>query len=575
LAAEALGHLLHFVVFIRTQALIQIESMFCRILPWPSIMGHGRQHGTQKPDLFTIAGTIERCAIPREPKQIHAPFRSRLTLREVDLDDERFDISLNANGSMSTITSCTLDFNIDNPPYDNRLELRRSWRNRGKRYYQWLRWEGFTAYRRLFGVVFIVNLIMVAMVCKRQVSDSPPIDTRRHQNQALADILSAVSANLTAAIAIRNEHVINLLFRTTVIFTSPRLPLSLRCKLAKIYSFGGVHSACGVAATCWYILFVGISIFDYIKYGAPSGSKATLILSFVVWLLLITLLAGAHPNIRTHMHDYFELSHRFCGWAVLAVFWVQMFVLCVGDARQNRLPMAEVLVQTPTFWMLVTITGFVVYPWIRLRHVPVEIEKLSHHAVRVHFKGGQMPACRTIRISHSPLVETHSFATIPEPDGKSGYSMVVSRAGDWTSMIINNPPTKLWVKGVPAWGVLRISTMFNPVVIVATGSGIGPCLGLFNGFPNLPCRVLWSAKMPEQTYGKDIVNIVRRADKNAVIIDTNKTAVRPNMVNEARKLYKESNADAIVIISNPTLTNEVVHRLECEGIPAFGPIWDS
>jgi len=163
----------------------------------------------------------------------------------------------------------------------------------------------------------------------------------------------------------------------------------------------------------------------------------------------------------------------------------------------------------------------------------------------------------------------------PNLMGNQGTRWSFSRAGDWTAKIIDNPPKKLWVKGVPAWGVLRISTLFNPVVIVATVSGIGPCLGLFNGFPNLPCRVLWSAKTPEQTYGKGIVDTVRQTDRNAIIIDTSKSSVRPDMVEEARKLYKESNAEAVVIISNPKLTYKVVHTLECEGIPAFGPIWDS
>jgi hypothetical protein len=549
--------------------------MLHRTLSWPAFIGPRSRRDGQMPDVFMVVEELERCVLPQEPPLIYVPFGSHLRLCEADLDDQRFDTALKAKQSISTITSCASDFIKNEPFIGSYLQRQYRWKEKGTRVYRWLRWQGLSAYRRLFGVIFISNLIIIAFISKQMSSGSSLVDKHRHRQQIFADILSAVSANLTAAIAIRNEHVINLLFRTTVIFTSPRLPLSLRCRLAKIYSFGGVHSACGVAATCWYILFVAVSILDYITYSAPLADKTTLFLSFVIWLLFVTLLAGAHPIIRTHVHDYFEMSHRFCGWAMLIVFWTQMFVICVNDARLNHMAVPKVILRTPSFWMLIAMSGFVVYPWVRLRHVTVEVVKLSNHAVRIHFEGEQMPACRTIRISHSPLVETHSFATIPEPGGKPGYSMVVSRAGDWTSMIINNPPTKLWVKGVPAWGVLRISTMFSPVIIVATGSGIGPCLGLFNGFPNLPCRVLWSAKTPEQTYGKDIVNAVRQADQNAVIIDTNSTAVRPDMLDEAKKMYRKSNAEAIVVISNPKLTHEVVHGLECEGIPAFGPIWDS
>lgn len=49
------------------------------------------------------------------------------------------------------------------------------------------------------------------------------------------------------------------------------------------------------------------------------------------------------------------------------------------------------------------------------------------------------------RISDDPLFEWHGFATVPEP-GKKCYSLVVSRAGDWTAKQIDNPPTQLRVR---------------------------------------------------------------------------------------------------------------------------------
>jgi hypothetical protein len=552
-----------------------------RILSWPPSLGVGTRETSQIHNgSFTSAERLERCGLPREPARIHVLFQSRTRLCETDLEDQRFDLTMKAPSLTSTLSSHSFNINIQSTPVtptstNDMSQTRSRWTERRKSYHQWLRWTGFTVYRKLFGVVLIVNVAMIIWVITRQVANLLRADNSQQPRSLLSDTLTAVSANLMLAIAIRNEHVVNLLFRGAVVFTSTQLPLSVRRRLAKIYCFGGIHSGCGVAATCWYILFLGLSIFDYITYGEPLGSKPTLIVAFATLLLMVTIVAGAHPSVRNHLHDYFELSHRLGGWIALALFWAQMFGFSVENARQSSMSMGRTLVQTPTFWMLIAITGLIAYPWLRLQHVKVEVELLSHHAVRVYFQGEQMPACRTIRVSDSPLFETHSFATISEPDGKPGYSMVVSRAGDWTGRIIDNPPNVLWVKGVPAWGVLRIATMFKPVVIVATGSGIGPCLGLFNGFPKLPCRVLWSAKTPNETYGKDIVDTVRRADQDAVILDTKKIAGRPNMIDAARKLYQESNAEAIVIISNPKLTGQVVRTLECEGIPAFGPIWDS
>jgi len=47
------------------------------------------------------------------------------------------------------------------------------------------------------------------------------------------------------------------------------------------------------------------------------------------------------------------------------------------------------------------------------------------------------------------------------------------------------------------------------------------------------------------------------------------------MVKLTYKLVREFVAEAVVIISNPTLTYKVVYGLNSRGIPAFGAIWDS
>ncbi|KAF2436893.1 hypothetical protein EJ08DRAFT_667012 [Tothia fuscella] len=442
-----------------------------------------------------------------------------------------------------------------------------------RRRYQETRWKLFSAYRRLFSVVLVANLFLLAWVIwKQQWSDH---NTRPQSLQA--NVLTAVSANILASIMTRNEHVINTWFRVFVVHISPALPLQIRRWCAKVYCYGGVHSGCGVAAAFWYLAFVVIAAYHYITNGGPAEQRLTLVLNGVIWLLLTTIIAAAHPSVRTHMHDYFEFSHRFCGWLVLIVFWIQIVTTGIHDARRRNQTVGMSLIEIPTFWMLITMSLLVMYPWIRLRRVTVEVKQLSEHAAQIDFPNGVMQPCRTIRLADRPLMETHAFATIPRPNGAPGYSVLVSKAGDWTKQIILRRPEKIWIKGAPTWGVLRVATLFKPVVIVATGSGIGPCLGLFNGFPGLPCRVVWSVKSPEETYGKEIVDAVRRADKDANIIDTNKLArgERPNMENATIAMFRESKAEAVVIISNPILTKGLVYKLECQGIPAYGPIWDS
>ena len=112
-------------------------------------------------------------------------------------------------------------------------------------------------------------------------------------------------------------------------------------------------------------------------------------------------------------------------------------------------------------------------------------------------------------------MEWHSFATIPEP-GKKGFSLVVSRAGDWTVKIISKPPTHIWKRGVPTYGVMRIAQMFNRIVLVATGSGIGPCTPAILARAS-PIRLLWTAPSVRETFGDKLVDQIVEANPEAVI----------------------------------------------------------
>lgn len=75
-------------------------------------------------------------------------------------------------------------------------------------------------------------------------------------------------------------------------------------------------------------------------------------------------------------------------------------------------------------------------------------------------------------------------------------------------------------------------------------------------------------------WGKDITEAVLRADPGALIVDTRKTG-RPDLVALAYGLYKKSECEAVVIISNPVVTQKVVFGLESRRVPAFGAIFDS
>jgi hypothetical protein len=493
----------------------------------------------------------------------------------------------------------------------------------GSKLYRYLRWNFFSVYRRIFTLAFIGNVVALLLV----VGQTAASGSRPSYQQCA----TAVSANLLAAMVVRNEHFVNAIFQLFAIAPA-KTPLVLRRLFAKVYSYGGIHSACGVASFFWYIAFLVALVNDFQN---PNALRGYILLdSFAICFLLTLILIFAHPRIRIKMHNWFEGTHRFLGWSIIVLFWAQTLMLTADVAATAGIPMSMSLVLSPSFWMLIVITLLVIYPWTRLRLRDVEAEPMSKHVIKLNFNYADVQYGQAVRLSDAPLRETHAFAVIPHPTapipstssspssdskagpkdeekqgienkglsnvGKKGFSVLVSNAGDWTNKVIQNPPKKMWTRGVPQYGVLRVAGLFEPCIIIATGSGIGPCLSLFVQKPDHPVRIIWSAQSPVETYGQAVIDTILNADPRAVILDTRKTG-RPDLVSIAYRVWEASRwegprefalgrtggsvssktgkplgqCEAVVIISNQKVTRKVVYGLESRGVPAYGAIFDS
>ncbi|KAG6064118.1 hypothetical protein E4U32_000538 [Claviceps aff. humidiphila group G2b] len=390
-------------------------------------------------------------------------------------------------------------------------------------------------------------------------------------------LATLTAANLVLAVLIRQDAVINMLY--TVACSAPQsAPFWLRKRLAKIYHLGGVHSGAGICATAWLL---GSTFRSTVAYAEKktNDSLATLVISWMLCVLCCGLVGFAWPAFRKKYHNQFERIHRFVGWTVLALFWVRT-ILSVRDVTALGDDFGLALVKTPGFWMLGVATCSIASSWFWLRKVPVHAVPLSDHAIVLSFDYTVPVNGSFTRISNRPLLEWHSFATIPVPQAqplsfvdKPGYSVVVSNAGDWTRNCIRNPPTSLWVRGLPTCGVMRVATLFNRIVVIATGSGIGPLLGHI-GRPTCPTQLIWSTSNPEKTFGKQIMDTIHGSIPDAVIHDT-KQKGRPDLVKMGYNMAKEFRAEAVIIIANEKITKKVVYGLETRGVAAYGAIWDS
>lgn len=388
----------------------------------------------------------------------------------------------------------------------------------------------------------------------------------------LGAMSNMVIANLFMAIVIRQQYVINLLFSVaTSVPTSA--PLRLRQLMGKVYHFGGLHIGGAIAGTIWMVVLMGSVLYQH--WASLPGTKmsgATVMSAIQICLLLSLMLVMAIPAIRQKFHNHFEIVHRFGGWTLLAMFWVH-FILFTADTQSVNATLLSALVAQPGFWALLIITFSIALPWLRLRKVPVEIERPSDHVILARFNYGVTPfAGSSTTVSRNPLTEWHSFANVPEP-GRDGFRLTISRAGDWTGRLIDDVPSHVWVKGIPTAGVGNVDQLFKRVVWIATGSGIGPTLPHLLA-QEVPAHLVWSTRNARKTYGDGLVDEILEVEPNALIWDTDERG-RPDLVQLAWAAVQAFDAEAVIVIANEKLTRQVVHGMESRHIPAYGAIWDS
>ena len=434
-----------------------------------------------------------------------------------------------------------------------------------------LRVTVFTVYRQLLLITCIANLVGVVVVT---------IQSRRTSAPPLNVLASAAIGNLTVAVIMRQDYMVNFLFATCW-NVSHNAPLRVRRQLARVYENGGVHSGCAIGATLWTFAFVG-----FLARTALQGSwRSAFVLGTSLFLLVLLLLVivGAIPSLRRRHHNLFENTHRLGGWACVLLYWPTLLLFLQDQAKlptTNAKSFGLVVIQAPAFWMLLIISINVVYPWLLLRKVPVvKVEHFSDHAIRIYFSPRErMPPLHGCTISDAPLREWHSFAAIPDLDGSEGgaNSCIVSKAGDWTTDVIRNPRAFYYMRGMHRTGVLGMAKVFRSVILMSTGSGIGPCLSILGQVPNTRVRVIWSAPDPVSTFGDKVCERVLKYDPNAIIFNTRKIGQqRPDLVQAAFDLHLSERAEAVFFISNRGLTKKVVEGLEAKGVSVFAPVFDS
>ncbi|KAF3010906.1 hypothetical protein E8E13_009898 [Curvularia kusanoi] len=388
--------------------------------------------------------------------------------------------------------------------------------------------------------------------------------------------LTATAANLAAAVILRQEDVINTAY-TAVSKLPTSLPYAVRRALGDLHHFGGAHVGCALSALLWYILFTGLNtirVLGLMKSGTATAILIVVIVTAYAALLAILLVCiTALPRFRVLFHNTFEATHRFGGWTAILVLWLH-----TGTSTLTPDAYTPLYIH-PSLWLLILTTSLLILPWLRIRRVPITTHRLSPREIQLTFPFADMPYTSTIRISTSPLTEWHAFATIPVTSTRA--ALLISAAGDWTTALSTTPPSHLWLRHPPTRNFLALAPLFKSLLLVATGAGIGPLLSLLAS-PGIQqrkraqrgkVRVLWCVAEPEAPHWGFVLEAVRGVDKDARVFDSR--AGRPDVAFEARVLALEEGVEAVMVVSNPKVTGEVVNGCKGVGIAAYGAVFDS
>ena len=328
-------------------------------------------------------------------------------------------------------------------------------------------------YNRLIGLVVLVNGALLSVHLWQG-------NWRIADGSALTGISNLIVVNLAIAVLMRQQHVLNVIFDLAG-RGSTRWPRRLRWMVSKVNHIGGLHAGAALVGASWLCAFTAVAIIARLRQ-ATTVDVTTVALAVCLTTTVLVVVLGAMPPVRARVHNLFELTHRFGGWTAVGLFWALTLHLTHGDFGAWQV------------WVLGLLTASIAWPWLKLRRVPVKVVRPSSHAAIVHLDYGVTPKhVAGVGISRSPLREWHSFATVTIP-GRSGFRLLISRAGDWTSRFIDDPPSHVWVRGVPTRAPMAaIEVMWRRVAYVVTGSGIGPALGQILT-SRVPARLVWSTR---------------------------------------------------------------------------------
>lgn len=388
-----------------------------------------------------------------------------------------------------------------------------------------------------------------------------PSDTARTNYVAQASLV-----NLTITVLVRNELLLNGLY-----WAFSKIPFRRFYAHRMLHSIGGLHVGCAFGTFIW-IIFYAVEVARGTSFILPLD-VALLITALVLPLGITIIIVFALRPLRERFHNAWEYTHRYVGWFVVADLVAHLGIKAATLATPSELFYTSL----PYLTLACVISIF--YIWFTVRRARVSIQANRSVAI-VTFPG--LPTMRSgtfARISRDG-VQWHAFSVAMTNFEKREFSLIVGRAGDWTTGLINDAlgsqgPERIYIRGVNPPGFMYMHHSYKKVVTVCTGAGIAPALPHIEQATS-DIMLIWIAKNHRHTYGETVWNAVTsNLPANQVILHDTGVSGRPDIGTLIEKAAKAHGAEAVFVVSNDAYTNLCAKICWRKGLRCYGATRDS
>lgn len=243
---------------------------------------------------------------------------------------------------------------------------------------------------------------------------------------------------------------------------------------------------------------------------------ALLTTALILPLGITIIIVFALRPLRERFHNAWEYTHRYVGWFVVADLVAHLAIKSVTLAD----PIQMLYTSLPYLTLVCIISIF--YIWFTVRRAPVSVQANRSIAV-VTFPG--VPTLRHgsfARISRDG-VQWHAFSVAMTNFEKQEFSLIIGRAGDWTTGLINDSmgargPERIYIRSVNPPGFMYMHQSYKKgehhiiqpiceineavvlVVTICTGAGIAPALPQIEQATS-DIMLIWIAKVRILLFG--------------------------------------------------------------------------